>query len=181
MLVLSARGIPRKGDRILHVAPKGETRFARIYRGRAGDAYVSVDATEGTAMVQMDLRELQFADNSFDFISCCHVLEHIPDDHRAIEELYRVLSPAGTALLQVPIYGDQTQKVEEPRADDDFHEWHPGRDYHQRYLAAGFAVEDLSGRVWPRAMVEPLGLTEREDLFLCTKKREPLDAAWADR
>jgi ubiquinone/menaquinone biosynthesis C-methylase UbiE len=34
-------------------------------------------------------------------ILCNHVLEHIPDDTKAMQELYRVLKP-GMAILQIP-------------------------------------------------------------------------------
>jgi 2-polyprenyl-3-methyl-5-hydroxy-6-metoxy-1,4-benzoquinol methylase len=31
-----------------------------------------------------------------------NVLEHIPDDTKAMQELYRVLKPGGMAILQIP-------------------------------------------------------------------------------
>ena len=33
---------------------------------------------------------MPFKDNSFDFLLCNHVLEHIEDDQKAISEIYRV-------------------------------------------------------------------------------------------
>jgi ubiquinone/menaquinone biosynthesis C-methylase UbiE len=36
---------------------------------------------------------LPFEDNQYDVILCNHVLEHIPDDTKAMQELYRVLKP----------------------------------------------------------------------------------------
>jgi ubiquinone/menaquinone biosynthesis C-methylase UbiE len=38
---------------------------------------------------------LPFEDNQYDVILCNHVLEHIPDDTKAMQELYRVLKPGG--------------------------------------------------------------------------------------
>lgn len=168
MLAMLERSIPPNGARVLHVAPKNEFRFERFFRQRA-KTYTSIDVEEGMAMLQMDLLDLKFADGSFDFISCCHVLEHIADDQRAIQELYRVLAPNGIAFLQVPIYGEHSEPVQVPRADDDFHVWHPGKDYHQRYFSAGFQVEDLSCKVWPTDKVDALGLMRHEDLALCKK------------
>jgi ubiquinone/menaquinone biosynthesis C-methylase UbiE len=43
-----------------------------------------------------------FEDNQYDVILCNHVLEHIPDDTKAMQELYRVLKPGGMAILQIP-------------------------------------------------------------------------------
>jgi ubiquinone/menaquinone biosynthesis C-methylase UbiE len=39
-----------------------------------------------------------FEDNQYDVILCNHVLEHIPDDTKAMQELYRVLKPGGMAI-----------------------------------------------------------------------------------
>ncbi len=44
-----------------------------------------------------------FEDNTFDIILCSHVLEHIPEDRKAMQELFRTLKPGGFALPQVPI------------------------------------------------------------------------------
>lgn len=40
--------------------------------------------------------------NSIDLAVSSHVLEHIPDDAKAINELYTVLKPGGVALLNTP-------------------------------------------------------------------------------
>jgi 2-polyprenyl-3-methyl-5-hydroxy-6-metoxy-1,4-benzoquinol methylase len=49
-----------------------------------------------------DICDLPFEDNQYDVILCNHVLEHIPDDTKAMQELYRVLKPGGMAILQIP-------------------------------------------------------------------------------
>ena len=46
---------------------------------------------------------MPFKNNSFDYILCNHVLEHIKDEKKAMTELFRVLNSHGTAILQVPI------------------------------------------------------------------------------
>jgi hypothetical protein len=50
-----------------------------------------------------DIMNLRFSDESVDFLSCFHVVEHVPDDQRALLELRRVLRPGGLAILNVPI------------------------------------------------------------------------------
>lgn len=52
--------------------------------------------------ILLDILEIPFPDNHFDLIICNHVLEHIEDDTKAINELLRVLKPNGNAILQVP-------------------------------------------------------------------------------
>jgi len=54
------------------------------------------DAKEGDALA------MPFADGEFDRIIAAEVLEHIPADIQAIEELVRVLRPGGTLAVSVP-------------------------------------------------------------------------------
>src|SRR5690606_23253730 len=63
----------------------------------------SADIQPGRAMLTLDLTSIDLPDEQFDVIFCSHVLEHIPDDKRAMEEMYRVLRIGGTAYIQVPI------------------------------------------------------------------------------
>lgn len=171
--VLEERQAPRPGSRVLHVSPKGEERLGRWFR-KLSSTYVTIDKggpwndfSQGNAITQMDLTRLGFAANSFDFVMCSHVLENIRDDRRAISEIYRVLAPGGIAALQVQIYGDVTQRVEKPSADDYFHVWHPGLDYFARYQEAGFAVQLHSGN---RPDKETLRLYPRSVLAVCLKE-----------
>jgi len=39
--------------------------------------------------------QLPFADNSFDYVSCCDVLEHVQDVDAVLDEISRVLKPDG--------------------------------------------------------------------------------------
>ncbi len=50
----------------------------------------------------MDVTKLPFKNNSFDSIICSEVLEHIPDDARAISELVRILKPNKMLAVSVP-------------------------------------------------------------------------------
>lgn len=59
--------------------------------GRAGQPF---KALEGRRVHRCAVENLPFADREFDFVSCCHVLEHSADPARACEELMRV-APRG--------------------------------------------------------------------------------------
>jgi SAM-dependent methyltransferase len=54
------------------------------------------DAKEGDALA------LPFADGEFDRVVAAEILEHVPADIAAIEELVRVTRPGGTVALTVP-------------------------------------------------------------------------------
>ena len=64
--------------------------------------YVTTDLNSPLADVKADICNLPFEDNTFDFILCNHVLEHIEDDIKAINELYRVMKPGGSGIFQIP-------------------------------------------------------------------------------
>jgi ubiquinone/menaquinone biosynthesis C-methylase UbiE len=49
-----------------------------------------------------DLQNLSFKDNSYDIILNNHVLEHISNDKKAIQEIQRILKPDGIAIITVP-------------------------------------------------------------------------------
>ena len=53
-------------------------------------------------MVNGDALTLPFPDESFDRVIAAEVLEHIPDDERAMRELVRVLRPGGRMAVTVP-------------------------------------------------------------------------------
>lgn len=76
--------------------------------------YLSADLSSSRAMVKMDITDIKLPDNQFDVIICYHVLEHIPDDQRAMRELYRVLKPGSWAILQVPIEANRPETFEDP-------------------------------------------------------------------
>ena len=86
--------------RVLHFAP--EQAFVQKFKKQKNLTYTTTDLNSPIADVKADICDLPFEDNSFDFIICNHVLEHIPDDTKAMQELYRVLAPSGTAIVQVP-------------------------------------------------------------------------------
>jgi SAM-dependent methyltransferase len=54
------------------------------------------------SLLNTDICRLPFASESFDRVICSEVLEHVPDDTRAIQEVVRVLKPGKTMAVSVP-------------------------------------------------------------------------------
>lgn len=50
----------------------------------------------------VDGQKLPFADASFDFVSCNHVLEHIFETEQLVSEFRRVIKPDGFCVISVP-------------------------------------------------------------------------------
>ncbi len=96
---------------LLHFAP--EPGIGGHLRALLGRRYVTADLVEGRADLVLDLNRLALEDASYDAIVCSHVLEHIPDDRRAMSEMRRVLRPGGWALIAVPI-NTEAPTLEDP-------------------------------------------------------------------
>ncbi len=88
----------------------GRTMEDLVGYGQVYGVEVDPDATEiararGVGEVRDGrLEELPFEDATFDLITCLDVLEHVPDDRVALEELRRVCKPGGWLLATVPAY-----------------------------------------------------------------------------
>lgn len=137
--------------RVLHFAP--EQAFVQKFKKQKNLTYTTTDLNSPIADVKADICDLPFKDNSFDFIICNHVLEHIPDDTKAMQELYRVLAPSGTAIVQVPYdakraitYEDDTitDQSERTRIFGQYdHLRVYGMDYFKKLSSIGFDVNAL--------------------------------------
>jgi SAM-dependent methyltransferase len=54
-------------------------------------------------LVQADIHDMPF-DAPFDVVGMFDVLEHLPDDHRALQDVRKALAPSGRLLLTVPAH-----------------------------------------------------------------------------
>ena len=136
-------------QRLLHFAP--EQAFLKRFKKLQHLEYTTTDLNSPIADVKADICDLPFESNSYDFIICNHVLEHIPDDTKAMQELYRVLKPNGTAILQVPYKADLdttfednsiTDKEERTRIFGQYdHVRVYGMDYFDKLASVGFEVD----------------------------------------
>ncbi len=136
-----------KGRTMLHVGPE---RFIEpIFAKAIGEGYLTADLLSKKVMENMDITDIPKPDNTFDIIFCSHVLEHVPDDRKAMSEFFRVLKPGGWAILNVPITAPET--VEDPAVTDPKererlygqfdHVRRYGLDYKDRLAEAGFQVD----------------------------------------
>ena len=137
--------------RVLHFAP--EQAFVQKFKKQKNLSYTTTDLNSPIADVKADICDLPFKDNSFDFIICNHVLEHIPDDTKAMQELYRVLAPKGTAIVQVPYDAKLSTTFEDNTITDQsertriFGQYDHlrvyGMDYFKKLASVGFNVKAL--------------------------------------
>lgn len=165
-----------KKKRLLHIAP--EEAIEQLVRGLSGVEYLSADLEDPRAMVRMDITDIDYPAGSFDVILCSHVLEHVPDDRKGLREFYRVLSPTGWALIQIPVTDPIT--FEDPTITDPEerlrmfgqrdHVRRYGPDVRGRMEEAGFAVEEITteNTASPGEIVR-MGLMPGDRIYLCRK------------
>lgn len=55
-----------------------------------------------TKQIIADANLIPFPDISFDFIVCASLIEHVPDPHRLLNELERIITPDGYVYLSFP-------------------------------------------------------------------------------
>ena len=164
--------------KVLHFAP--EQAFYRLFRNQTNINYTTTDLFSPLADVKADICNLPFEDNQYDVILCNHVLEHIPDDTKAMQELYRVLKPGGMAILQIPqelnraiTFTDDTITDQKKRAEIFGQYDHVriyGRDYFDKLRSIGFKVieEDYTKKISPE-LVEKYCLAKGEIIPVCFK------------
>lgn len=87
---------------VMHFAP--ERCLRRKLTGHKFD-YITADIRGGRGMRKIDITDIPEMDDMYDVILCSHVLEHVADDHKAMSEITRVLTPSGFAVVTVPLFG----------------------------------------------------------------------------
>lgn len=167
-------GTPRK---MLYIAPVKAlvSRFNSIPNLDC----LTADLNDPEAMERMDITDIHHPDNSFDIIYCSHVLEHVPDDRKAMRELFRVLKANGWAVLTVPITVDKTledHSITDPNERERVfgqrdHVRKYGPDFKMRLEQSGFEVQ----RYCPADFLKPAQITRNATkdgaVFFCTKKQ----------
>ena len=164
--------------KVLHFAP--EQAFYKRFRNLSNLDYTTTDLNSPLADVKADICDLPFENESFDFILCNHVLEHIPDDTKAMQELYRILKPGGTAILQIPQELDRVKTFQDDSITDPkerakiFGQYDHvrvyGRDYFDKLRSIGFKVDEVDyTSELNKAEIDQYRLANGEIIPVCRK------------
>lgn len=174
------------GKKLLHIGP--ESIFYRYFKRIKGLHYTPADKfapsfenTYPPDTVYVDIVHMpQIPDNTYDVILCSHVLEYVKEDEQAMGELFRILKPGGTALLQVPIkkglkktYEDDSISSPEQRAitfGDPGHIRFYGEDYEDKLTAQGFETGFIPFHtLFTTEEINKYGLIATDDFHLAAK------------
>jgi len=167
-----------QNKKVLHFAP--EQCFYNRFRNQKNIQYTTTDLLSPLADVKADICNLPFEDNSYDVIFCNHVLEHIPNDNKAMQELLRVLKPKGMAILQIPqdlsretTFEDNTITDKATRAKIFGQYDHVrvyGKDYFNKLRSIGFSVKEIDyTATLPGKDISKYCLAKGEILPVCFK------------
>jgi len=165
--------------KFLYVAPMPQ--LQNDFKKQRNIEYVSIDISSPLAMIKMDLREIAFREDSFDAIVCYHVLEHVPEDNKALAELFRILKPGGWAMLQSPVDYQRNTTFEDPDVVDpkereklfgqSDHVRIYGKDYVDRLKNAGFVViPDTYAAKLGDEISEKYGINRNEIIYFIQKE-----------
>ncbi|MFW9867186.1 MAG: class I SAM-dependent methyltransferase [Candidatus Thorarchaeota archaeon] len=164
--------------RVLHFTPSYA--LERRFKKMANLDYITTALNNPRAMIRMDITNIKFPDENFDVILCYHILEHVKNDQRAMQELYRILKPNGWAIIQVPIDFNLKNTFEDPMIisakDREYYYGHRnhlrryGRDYIEKLERVGFAVkvDDFIYKI-NKGSKKKLALSEDEKIIICFK------------
>jgi len=164
--------------KVLHMAP--EQCFLKRFKKLKNLDYTTADLYSPIVDVKANILDLPFKDNSFDVVFCNHVLEHITDDKKAMQELYRVLKPNGMGIFQIPqditlekTYEDFSITSPEERAKHFGQYDHVrvyGKDYFNRLRSVGFKVDEINySKKITADLVDKYRLLKGEILPVCYK------------
>jgi len=165
-LVLNDRVLPQKEASILHFSP------SKIIQKKLKISHPNYITTDYDGKLKADksydITNIDAPSQSFDFIICYHVLEHITEDTKAMSELFRILKNDGLLIVQTPfkdgeIYEDTSITTPEERLK------HFGQDDHVRIYSVGGLQTRLTEQGFS---VEELNFEEKEGNFMGLKLKE---------
>lgn len=169
-----------KGIKVLHFAPE-KCLFDKF--NKLDIDYIDGDINANYARNIIDITNIGYENNYFDLIICSHVLGHVPDEKKAISEMYRVLKPGGEALVLTLINQNSYKTIEnsdiitpadrlKTYGEPDLCRLH-GLDFESRLSQGGFNVSKIDYRnnfSKNEKIRFSLGNGAREIIFKCEKK-----------
>jgi SAM-dependent methyltransferase len=139
--------------------------------------YRSADLYRPDVQDRIDLTNITYPDQSVDVFICSHMLEHIPDDRKAMRELRRILRPTGFGLLLVPLIVGLDETTEDWSEASEEYRWkHFGqgdhirqygrRDFVNRLTESGLKVDQLGIGHFGRDKFHRHGIADNSVLYV---------------
>jgi SAM-dependent methyltransferase len=167
---------PRRKYRLIEFAPG--TALRKKLKRYPFIAYSSADLSRRDVDQRIDLTAMDnVACASVDIILCSHVLEHIPEDRKAMQEIRRVLRPDGFAIILVPLVCGVDETHEDPSITSTALRWkyfgmgdhvrqYGKRDFIARLESAGLDVEQINIEHFGADVFRRAGIAENSILYI---------------
>lgn len=163
---------------MLHFAP--EKSLSKFVKASLDVEYRSCDITGLNVDDKIDMTDMSYHDNTFNFFICSHVLEHVASDKAALKELFRVIAPGGLGILLAPIFTHINQTVEEPHELPESERWrlfgqgdhrrlYCKKDFVEKIELAGFNVEQLGVKELGEENFNQCAITMTSTLYIARK------------
>lgn len=169
-------------QQLLDIAPS--TSLRKSLQGSKKLQYRSTDLYDEDVDDKTDIQNMHIYDeNRFDLIICSHVLEHVPDDRKALAEMNRILKPGGRCLLLVPIalgkhvYDEDLSQISKAEREKRF-----GQDDHLRLYTkpvfesrikeAGFELELADMSALGKEQFYKYGISAKSVLYIGKKMHQ---------
>lgn len=135
----SQLGFGGRDGRLLYFAPEHNLHY---FRQNARLEVKTSNYPARDADYCLDILNMPFEDDSWDFIICHRVIEHLSDDRAGMAALFRILKPGGFAVISVPIDSDLAHTIEygRPNPLENEHYYYYGTDFPDR-IPKSFDVE----------------------------------------
>lgn len=144
--------------------------------------YETTDLFMDNVTYRSDIMNMDMvSDETYDVIICSHVLEHVQDDRKALNEMKRVLKPNGKIIFLVPV-DLNTSQIDEEWGLSEGENWRRfGQgDHCRRYGKGGlmqrleeqFCVHALGKEYFGEDIFSQCGLTDTSTLYVLTKSED---------
>ena len=167
--------------KLLHFAP--ERILKKNIKKLKNIDYINGDIDPSMADTVIDITNTKLPDNSFDLIICAHVLGHVLNEKKGVDEMFRILQPNGIALILTVVdkNNEETFENSEIITENDKLTFYGeknllrkhGLDFGKRLSISGFNVEEINyAEILGKDIHEKfcLGNGERETIYKCTKQ-----------
>ncbi len=181
LIVLALQQEELRKKRILQIAPSSAVDMFLKIKENAG--YDTCDLFMEEVTFKVDLQNMDMVETeSYDIWICSHVLEHVQDDRRAMEELFRITKQGGYGLVLVPLDLNQKETDEEwgrpveecwkRFGQDDHTRKYAKSDFIKRLELAGFKVEELDKNYFGNEAFEINALSDTSVLYKVNKLKK---------
>ena len=148
---------------------------------RNGVKYTSVDLYR-EADLKLDIQNTGLPEQSYDIIIANHVLEHVDDFRRALDEMNRILRSGGSFICSFPMDPKIELLDEDPivitpeermrRFGQNDHKRVFGMKADQFLNEAGFMVEKIDGKDYPEEILPIVGPADYDmNILFCCRKQ----------